>query len=195
MEPWIFRYVLRYDNGTGPNTDGGWCSLAISKPVIRRTARIGDWLVALRSKRANEVIYAMRVEERIGFSDFWSDPRFRCKRPDRSPLADNIYRPLEGGGFEQIPNAAHDASDIARDLGGRWVLLSQTFWYFGDHSPTLPADLLHLVHSNQGHGLHVNRRPDDAMRLEPWLRTWPIGVHGHPVGPRKPRKTRPPAAA
>lgn len=38
----IYSYVLRTDDGAAPNPFWGTCTLTICKPVIRRTAHIGD---------------------------------------------------------------------------------------------------------------------------------------------------------
>lgn len=43
----VFTYVLDHDTGFAPNPFHGWCTLAGCKPVIRRTARIDDWIVGM----------------------------------------------------------------------------------------------------------------------------------------------------
>ena len=179
--PRIYRYVVRIDRGGTPNPYHGWCSMAVCKPQIRRTARIGDWIVGLRSKRNDEVISAMRVDEVLSFGDYWRDPRFRAKRPGRAPIPDNFYRPDRRGSLTRVDNPLHGPEDTARDLAGRHVLVSWRFWYFGDRSPELPTHLIHLVHSNQGHSLHARRKPDDAVELAGWLAHYPQGVSGNPV--------------
>jgi hypothetical protein len=181
MSPRIFRYVVRYDTGTAPNPYGGWCSLAICKPKIRSAAQVGDWIIGLRSQRAEHVIYAMQVEDVLPLERYWYDTRFRAKRPDSCETADNIYRPADDGSLEQVPNRAHGPRDVVKDLGGRKVILGRSFWYFGDSSPRLPDDLLHLVHVGQSHSVHVNRMPDDTSKLRHWLSQWPSGIHGLPI--------------
>ena len=179
--PRIFRFVVRLDRGTTPNPWEGWCSMAVCKPQIRRTARVGDWVLGLRSRRNDEVVAALRVDEVMTLTEYWRDPRFRAKRPGRTALPDNLYRPDRRGEPAQVPNPLHDASDIARDVAGRRVLVSWRYWYFGDTSPPLPTDLIHLVHSNQGHALHLRRKPDDVEKLVGWLAAWPTGIHGRPI--------------
>lgn len=177
----IFRYVVRHDSGAAPNPFGGWCSLAVCKPSIRRTAQVGDWIIGLRSRATDQVIYAMQVQERLTFGQYWHDRRFRDKRPDRCICSDNIYQPTPSGSLALVRNAVHDASAFERDTGGQWVLVSKQFWYFGGQSPQLPTDLVHLVHSTQGHALNVNRRDGDIEALALWLRHWPTGLHGQPI--------------
>ena len=136
--------------------------MAICKPEIRRTARVGDWIVGLRSRRNDQVISAMRVDEVLSFGDYWNDARFRAKRPGRSGTPDNIYKPRRGGELQQVTNALHDATHAARDLRGTNVLVSWHYWYFGDQSPELPTHLIHLVHAGQGHSLQARRKTGDV---------------------------------
>ncbi len=179
--PRIFRYVVRIDRGGSPNPDHGWCSLAVCKPQIRRTARVGDWIVGLRSRVNDEVIYAMRVDEVLGLNAYWRDLRFKAKRPGRTPTPDNFYRADRTGVLTRVENDLHGADDSARDTAGLHALVSWHFWYFGANSPPLPNHLIHLVHSGQGHALHTRRRPGDIDHLTQWLSHWPAGVLGDPV--------------
>ena len=177
----IYRYVVRYDCGSAPRPFGGWCSLAICKPQIRKAARVGDWIIGFRSRRPGEVIYAMRVDERLELAQYWSDKRFKSRRPGFSPLPDNIYRRTRSGELVQVPNRVHGASEVTKDISGGSALLSRRFWYFGANSVPLPNELLHLVHTTHSHAVHTGRRVDDVQRLREWLAAWPRGVHGHPV--------------
>ncbi len=47
---YIYSYVLRYDDGVAPNPFFGFCTLAVCKPVIRRKAQVGDWIIGTGSK-------------------------------------------------------------------------------------------------------------------------------------------------
>ena len=71
------------------------------KPGIRRTAKMGDWIVGLSPKaKGNRVVYAMRVDEILPFERYYRDPRFADKIPDSNKgeaaceFGDNIYKPL-----------------------------------------------------------------------------------------------------
>jgi hypothetical protein len=177
----IFRYVVRYDGGSAPRPYGGVCSLAICKPMIRRTATIGDWIIGVRSKAPDRVVYVMQVSEVVPFDRYWSDPRFLERRAGASPVPDNIYRPNARGELVQAPNPIHGHTETITDLSGRNVLVSKRFWYFGAESPQLPTDLIHLVPYPRGHSVHVNRRANDVENLELWIGTWPCGIHGVPI--------------
>lgn len=176
----IFRYVVRYDGGSAPRPYGGLCTLAICKPMIRRTAIVGDWIIGVRSKVPDRVVYVMQVSEVLPFERYWSDSRFEDRRAGASPVPDNIYLPNTRGELVQESNPIHGQDETRTDLNGKNVLVGKRFWYFGTESPMLPTDLIHLVPYPRGHSVHVNRRDDDVQNLELWLAGWPCGIHGIP---------------
>lgn len=180
MSARIFRYVVRVDCGSAPRPYGGFCTLAICKPRIRKAAAVGDWVVGFRSHASDQVVYAMKVAEILSFQQYWIDARFQDRRPHASPIPDNIYCQQENGEFQQVPNPVHDEGNIAGDLSGYNVLIGTRFWYFGAASVALPTELIHLVPYPRGHTVHKNRRPDDIAQMERWLAAWPHGVHGEP---------------
>lgn len=94
----------------------------------------------------------MRVEEVLTFEEYWADPRFACKRPNlagsrKVAFGDNIYRPDGDGGFEQLDShhsfssGATDPGNLAADTGGKRVLVSHDFIYWGGDGPRVPAGL------------------------------------------------------
>lgn len=184
--PRIYRYVVAYDGGTAPRPYDGLCSLAICKPKIRASAQVGDWIVGFRAKHPGEVLYAMQVTERLTLGEYWEDPRCAVRQPGNALPPDNIYKPDQAGGLQQVLNAVHSSASVQRDISGRYVLLSDQFWYLGANSVPLPNELLHLVHTTQGHALHVNRKKDDVPKLMEWLSNWPTGLHGNPIDAKVP---------
>ena len=181
MSPQIYRYVVRHDAGTAPRPFGGMCSLAICKPRIRISAKVGDWIIGFRSRRPGEVVYAMQVTERMTLGAYWLDPRFEDRKPGNTPYPDNIYRPSKDGSLEQIQNPIHGPHATDRDTSGRNVLLSDRYWYFGKSSVQISTDLIHLVHTTQGHVVHKGRRHADLEHLADWLHAWSGGIHGGPI--------------
>ena len=149
--------------------------------MIRRSAKVGDWIIGFRSKAHDQVLYVMRVEEKLSFADYWSDPRFAPKRPDQSAFSDNIYRPDVDGHLQWVLNDVHDDGHAPHDISGTWVLVSREFWYFGRESQALPTDLIHLIQRTQGHTVHKNRKGTDLAHLERWLTHWKPGLHGQPI--------------
>ena len=60
----LHTYVVATDLGLAPNSFHGVCTLAVCKPKIRRTSRVGDWILGTGSKtrgRQGRVVYAMQV--------------------------------------------------------------------------------------------------------------------------------------
>jgi hypothetical protein len=148
----VYSYIVARDFGFAPNPFFGWCPLATCKPVIRRTARVGDWILGSGSAdkgRSGQAIYAMLVQEAMTFGEYWADPRFARKRPDlrasqKIAFGDSIYRRDGSGGWRQLdshhslhdgrPNRLNVAADTAIDR----VLASQDFIYWGGDGPAVP---------------------------------------------------------
>src|SRR5690349_17838620 len=62
----LYSYCIPVDDGAAPNPFWGICTLAICKPVIRRVAKKGDWVVGTGSKELgleNQVVYAMQITD------------------------------------------------------------------------------------------------------------------------------------
>ena len=82
----MFSYKLDHDYGLAPNPFGGYCTLAVCKSAIRsnKNLQIGDWIIGTGSaklKNLYHLIYAMRLEEKITFQNYWEDERFQYKKP------------------------------------------------------------------------------------------------------------------
>jgi hypothetical protein len=152
----LYSYIVTHDTGFSPNPFFGYCTLACCKPEIRRKAQKDDWIVGLAPKaQGNKVVYFMRVDEVMDFRRYWNDRRFRQKRSRydmdvRFRSGDNIYEPLPNGGFRQLPSRHSDgehehSENKEHDLGGKNVLISETFAYFGSKPVTLPRELECLI--------------------------------------------------
>ncbi len=168
----LYSYVLAVDDGAAPNPFGGVCTLTICKPMIRRTAQVGDWIVGLGSRNgpggrdlSSHVIYAMKVSRKLPYADYWREchARLPMKIPVWSSTArlerrvgDCIYEPLSDGRFWQHAGV-HKAGNYDGDVGGLNALLAdEKFFYFGENPVELPADLLGIRHPTQGHKVHLN---------------------------------------
>lgn len=152
----LYSYVVAHDTGFAPNPFWGFCTLANCKPAIRRTAQAGDWVVGLTPKYdGNRLIYAMTVEESLPFGKFFCDSRFATRIPNYDmgqvvyKCGDNIYEPKPDGEFLQLPSTHSNGKEEnpatkKRDLGGKNVLISKTFYYFGSQALCLPPTLEQL---------------------------------------------------
>lgn len=162
--PRLLTYVVARDYGFAPNPFFGWCTLATCKPIIRRVARVGDWIVGTGSKRrrrAGHLVYAMRVEEMLTFDQYWTDPRFILKRPNlhgstKQAFGDNIYFRNAGGWHQEnshhsmedgSPNLANVETDTCPDQ----VLVGSQFVYWGGNGPIIPLELQEIVCPGRNH--------------------------------------------
>jgi thiamine monophosphate kinase len=81
----LYSYVVARDYGFAPNPFFGACTLATCKPMIRKGAAVGDWVVGTGSKGyglQGRLVYVMNVSETMNYDEYWSDPRYRNKRPN-----------------------------------------------------------------------------------------------------------------
>ena len=152
----LHSYVVTDDTGFSPNPFWGYCTLANCKPAIRRSAHAGDWIAGISPKsNGNKLIYAMRVDEIISYIEYYEDSRFTAKIPDYDKgtvvykCGDNIYKPLSNENFLQLQsmhsNGKNENPDTKiHDLGGKRVLISKNFYYFGQKALNLPETLEEL---------------------------------------------------
>lgn len=148
-----FSYKIDHDYGLAPNPFGQYCTLAVCKPSIRKNKDLnkGDWVIGTGSKNLNnlhKLIYAMRVEGKLTFQEYWDDERFQYKKPILNGslvqmYGDNFYHKNENGRWIQ-EDSAHSVIDkiqhLENDIGGKYVLYSQNFYYFGNKSPEIPQE-------------------------------------------------------
>jgi len=187
----LYSYTVRVDDGAAPNPFGGVCTLTICKPTIRRTAKIGDWIVGLGPKRShtrgdlsNHVIYAMKVSRILTLADYdtYCTEHLRCKIPQwktdvpfEHMVGDCIYY-LKHGAFEQRAGV-HNLGNVSVDERGVNALLAENdFYYFGENAVELPESLLPMRHNTQGHKVHANAHLH-AVFLE-WVKSgFSKGLH------------------
>ena len=158
----LYSYILRQDSGFAPNPFHGYCTLATCKPKIRKTAQIGDWIIGTGSKfrqRDGYLVYAMQVTEAMSLDEYWNDPHFQVKRPNKDAgrkgkRGDNIYyRDPHTNELVQVEESCHCDSDVYRDTKTDRVLISNDFIYWGSSGPPLPPEFsgVSVLCSTQGH--------------------------------------------
>jgi Nucleotide modification associated domain 2 len=184
----LYSYIVKHDTGFAPNPFYGYCTLACCKPIIRRTAEKGDWIVGLTPQSAgNSIVYFMRVDDVVpSFSEYWADFRFRAKRPSqtgelRKRCGDNVYEP-HARGFRQLPSMhskgmLEDEDNKAHDLSGKRILVSETFAYFGSKPLTLPTELQSLI---VGRGHRSKFSDETKASFVRFAGTVGFGVHAAP---------------
>ena len=165
----LFSYCIPIDDGAAPNPYHGICTLAICKPVIRRVAQIGDWIVGVGSKNvqgvdySNKLVYAMKVTDKMNLAEY----NTFCEKflPGKianfktskfiDKIGDCIYYGSDMDNL-QISLSVHNIANRSTDLGGVNTLLSDHFYYFGDKAIDIPEHLMHLVKQGQGHKSNAN---------------------------------------
>lgn len=73
-------------------------------------------------------------------SDNQVEPPFVSKRPSRTEVPDNFYKPTENRGFIWQLNPVHGPEAQDCDTGGLNVLIFNHAWRFGTFGPPLPED-------------------------------------------------------
>lgn len=182
----LHSYIVAYDSGFAPNPFSGFCTLATCKPEIRKHAAIGDWIIGTGSnrkgvRRGGFIVYAMRVQEALTFSEYWNDRRFAKKKPNlsgsyRMACGDNIYCPDPvGGGWKQL-NSYHSHNDgtpfqthINRDTSVDRVLVSKDYVYFGAEGPEINEELRDGGLVLRGRGRLKITDPSKIKAFEAWL--------------------------
>ena len=191
----LFSYRVEHDFGLAPNPFGGTISFAVCRGDIRsnKFMQIGDWLVGTGSvsmKNEGRLIYAMKVEEIISFDEYWNDPRFQYKKPYLKGTlvqmyGDNFYHTVDER-MVQEPSA-HSNPDLEqriklynKDVKGKRVLLSKTFYYFGDNCPLIPAELQTICSSGRAYK-YKKITEEQINSFVSWLESnYTVGIHGDP---------------
>ncbi len=186
----VFVYKLVHDTGFAPNPFHGWCTLACCKPRIRSSASVGDWVVGLTPNALGaRLAFFMRVEEKLTFDRFFTDPRFAAKKPadasGQPPIrrcGDNCYEPVGDGEYRQLActhslNDGEDPQLKAWDLSGRFVLAGREFGYFGVDAVPLDPILAFMV---PGRGHRVNFSDNELKRILAYIQRQRRGLRGRP---------------
>lgn len=183
----IYSYVLRYDDGAAPNPFWEVCTLTICKPMIRRKAEIGDWVIGTgsantqlaRGEKVNfseHLVYAMKVTDKMSMEAYekhcrnalpnkipvWNDNDWRLR------MGDCIYHDFLTGLQPKLRRSVHNESNRDRDLSGLYALLSNEFYYFGSKPEALECELKGLIKCNQGH--RVIQQATLIEEFEKWIK-------------------------
>jgi hypothetical protein len=171
----IYFYKLTHDNGGAPCVQDGRLSLAICKPMIRRTAKPQSVIFgfAANSLHAdNRLIYVARITDKVQGGDYFTKEQFKRR-------GDCIYE-RRGDCFVWRQGARHHGpDDLVHDLGKcptyhkASVLLSDDFRYFGgsgsaDYKSSYP--LIKDAVEGLGRGHRVHHDKPLRMQLECLMR-------------------------
>lgn len=161
-----YVYRVHHDVGFAPHIHGtSMCTLSGCKNKkkkdrprnVEELASKGSWVIGIggnKTGRANKLIYAMKVEENLLFSDF------RKKYPNQS----KYYNPKD-------PDCAPGSN----------VLVSHEFSYFGDKAIDIPKELKRIIIRSQGFKYVSDK---DVSLLKKKISKYGRGKLGNPISPQ-----------
>ena len=196
----LYSYILRLDTGYAPNPFHGFCTLATCKPKIRKTAKVGDYVIGTGSKskgRDGYLVYAMRITETLSLDEYRRDPRFEAKKPEkagcwRNACGDNVYwwNP-QTNEWNQDEASYHCEYDPSHDARTDRVLISEDFIYWGGEGPPIPPEFggVNVLCTTQGHKCKF---PEQTVRaFVQWFeQTQERGICGEPLDRHEPALAR-----
>jgi len=122
--------------------------------MIRKTAKVGDWIVGTGSKAYQadgRLVYVMKVSEILPYDDYWRDPRFHQKKPNlrgslKQGYGDNIYHRnsktgqwIQEDSHHSYQHGQPNPNNIKHDTQTSNVLISTQFTYWGGSGPKIPT--------------------------------------------------------
>lgn len=158
----IYRYILVNDSGMAPCPEDGLITLGTCKPVIRRMARPGDWVLGFRpgSLVRGLVLWAGKVERSMSHGDY---QRAYPKRDDA------VYSLGSNGQYERLVPYHPTQAEMNRDISQPVLLFDPGHsYYFNGIPEPLPEDLAHLAAAGRGHRV-THATPELEARLQAWL--------------------------
>ncbi|MCK9482196.1 MAG: hypothetical protein M0R38_10615 [Bacteroidia bacterium] len=181
-----YSYILSRDYGFAPNPFGGFCTLATCKPRIRKNLVVGDYVFGITPRKlGNNLVFAMKVGEKMTYNEYWIDERFQFKKPclngsRKTAYGDNIYYLKPDGTWHQSdshhsnPDGVINFDNLHRDTSVDAVLISYDFFYFGASAIEISTeykDSLLLTHKSKTIlGIGENKiSADDCGSIWTWL--------------------------
>ena len=141
--PCIWSYVVAYDEGSAPCIDNNLLTLCICKPLIRRSANIGDWLVGFTKKKIgqNLITYVAEITKKISMEEYFLEP---------TPRLDKIYNNIDNSLIHYGGDIHNTSRNWKTDMRGKYCLISTNFWYFGKSPIANIEELYDLYHPYVG---------------------------------------------
>lgn len=156
----LYAYRIIHEVGFAPNVTGSVLTLATCKPVVRRNANIGDYVLGLLPAAFNYApAFLAVVTDKISMQQYWDAPEWMFKKPHMNSVeglyGDNAYETLADGSVIQHPcnhslprwTYSEDKKHKAKDTSGQFVLISHCFYFGGEDNPLYldDAGLLYSV--------------------------------------------------
>ncbi|MHA4810206.1 Nmad2 family putative nucleotide modification protein [Flavitalea flava] len=192
--PDYYSYKIVRDYGFAPNPFHGICTLATCKPHVRLKANIGDWIIgsgAKTTKLEGRVIYIMLISDKVSFEEYSQNKKYFPKKPItpgglKRIHGDNIYFKGENNIWNQLPSQ-HSNPDFSanikhmkNDLSGKYVLISDYFFYFGNNH-FLPPHEYKQVCSDIRDYRKIKNKPMAESFIRFVEKNYQLGVIGDPI--------------
>ncbi|EMO46636.1 hypothetical protein [Leptospira santarosai] len=191
-----YAYKLTRDYGFAPNPFFNYCTLACCKPRIRIRASVSDWIIGTGSVENDSlynIIYVMKITEKLTFEEYWNDSRFKCKRPVlngslKQIHGDNIYNNQNGSWFQM--NSHHslrggklNQENLKKDLSGLYVLISNHFTYFGNRKVKVPEKYKSICPRRNKDRDYRNLKSDPLAIefVDKLIFKYGLGIYGDPI--------------
>lgn len=171
----FYFYKMMVDSGSGPCVTDRLLTLAICKPKIRASGRIGDWVFGFGSKTTlgSRLIYIAEITDKLNNGEYYRMKAYQHRE-------DCIYQ-WNGERLEWKPGSRHHINGSRKDIGDPpWnqasVLVSEDFRYFGcegttDYMTQYPVLARAIEKLGQGHRVNHGELVEkelDKLRLEMW---------------------------
>jgi hypothetical protein len=160
--PKLFVYRIVTDAGAAPHISNGYLTLTLCKPQIRRTAKVGDYvlsLVALQhmhltgkgDDRFYKAAYLFKITETVNMLEYeeWCSshaPDKICTNYDPTKVYTEKDFDLRNCQYNKHGvqrsgiNAPHGPGNIQKDLSGKFSLISNHFAAWKSTSPHTLTD-------------------------------------------------------
>ena len=166
----VTAYTLATDNGGAPNVENNLLSQGLCKAKIREKSKIGDLIVMIGGKPLHtvkdwdeikngfmnkQIICLFIVTEKKTWKQYATQYPSRMDAiytPDLKLKSDAIYHNCGG--------------DFKNDLGGKYVLLSENFIFFGDKHISLPPTQKEITPGRQYLTTSNGKLKSSAKRIE-----------------------------
>ena len=190
-----YAYKITRDYGFAPNPFFGYCTLACCKPHIRAKAGVGDWIIgtgAIENNLLYNLIFLMRVSEKISFEDYWNDERFARNKPVlngslKQMHGDNIYYKendqwCQMDSHHSFYNGELNEANLKQDLSGNFVLISNHFIYLGRKRVRVPEKYIELCpNSKQRDYITIKNEELPSDFIDLITKKYLMGVNGEPI--------------
>lgn len=191
----FYSYKLTRDYGFAPNPFFGFCTLACCKPHIRAKAEVGDWIIgtgSIENQLLYNLIFVMKVSEKMSFEDYSNDERFVRKKPIvngslKQIHGDNIYYKenhqwCQRDSHHSFHDGGLNEANLKQDLSGIYVLISDSFIYLGNNHMKVPEKYLDLCPNSKQRNYITIKDTDLAEEfLEMIAKIYQFGVQGEPL--------------